>query len=67
MVKALALATLGIILAAGAASAHGGAAEPIPRVNFSDLPSYSPNLVWHYRGRHATKWSRKNRVMHEPR
>jgi hypothetical protein len=40
MVKIFAAALLATSIFAGSASAHGGGAEPMPSISFTDLPDY---------------------------
>ena len=65
--KALVVMALAISFCSNAASAHGGAAEPMPGANFSELPSYSPRPIWHCSYRHAKKCTWGNRVIHGKR
>lgn len=46
MLKIGATAVFATLCFVGAASAHGGgAAEPMPHTNFTDMPSYSPQRM----------------------
>ena len=59
MVKIFAAALLAISMSAGAAIAHGGGAEPMPGMSFTDLPSYHPQPLESHkikRARNHARW-----------
>jgi len=55
MLKICAAALLATSLYAGAASAGGGGAEPMPGTNYTDMPSYHPCCRPAGRIKHARK------------
>ncbi len=58
MLKIFAALLLATSIYAGAASARGGGAEPMPGTNFTDLPSYHPKPLASHKIKHARKHAR---------
>jgi hypothetical protein len=46
MLKSFVISLLAMVACAGAASAHGGGAEIMPLVSYTDLPPYHPQPLF---------------------